>query len=74
MVAGIGAAVFLDLVAVFPPFHASNYSGDRAASWFEQARCEDAIVFPSLLSLALDSEKLLEQLTRLRKIYWVGGK
>jgi hypothetical protein len=74
MIAAIGASVFLDRVVVFLPFHASNDSGDRAASWLAQARCDEAIVFPSLLSLALESEQLLEQLAQLRKIYWVGGK
>lgn len=74
MLAGIGAAVFLDVVVVFLPFHVSGYSGDRAASWLKKARCDDAIVFPSFLSLAVDSPALLEQLVMLRKIFWIGGK
>lgn len=74
MIAGIGAAVFLDIVVVFVPFHAANYTGDQVAAWAREARCDDAIVFPSLLTLAVQSPLLLEQLAGLRKIFWIGGE
>lgn len=75
MVAGIAAAVFIGVTAIFPPLHipTAEYTPVQLEKWLSIGRCETALMFASQLNLIQYSPSLLSEISWLRKVFYIGG-